>query len=32
MTCGDTALSLTGKTIDGTEIVGTESVITTGCR
>ena len=30
--CGDTELSLAGTTLDGTEIMGTDSIITTGCR
>lgn len=31
ISCGDTELSLTGTTIDGLEIVGTDSIVTTGC-
>ena len=30
--CGDTELSLSGSTFDGTEIVGTDSIVTTGCN
>ena len=29
--CGDTELTLTGTTYDGTEIVATDSIVTTGC-
>jgi len=32
MTCSDTAMSLTGKTIDGIDFMGTDSLVTTGCR
>lgn len=30
--CGDTELGITGLTVDGTEIVGTDSIVTTGCN
>ncbi len=32
ISCGDTELSLSGSTFDGTEIVGTDSIVTTGCN
>ncbi|MEW8461670.1 MAG: hypothetical protein AB2653_15290, partial [Candidatus Thiodiazotropha endolucinida] len=31
ISCGDTELGLTGTTIDGMEIIGTDSIVTTGC-
>ncbi len=30
--CGDTSLSLSGSTYDGTEIVGMDSIVTKGCN
>ena len=30
--CGDTEATLTGKTLDGTDIIGTDSIKTVGCR
>ncbi len=30
--CGDTSLSLAGMTFDGTEIVGSDSIVTKGCN
>ncbi len=30
--CGDTSLTLTGLTFDGTEIVGSDSIVTRGCN
>lgn len=32
ISCGDTELILTGTTFDGTEIVGIDSIVTTGCN
>ncbi len=32
ITCGDTTLSLSGLTFDGTEIVGSDSIVTKGCN
>ncbi|MGZ3789690.1 MAG: hypothetical protein ACXVLQ_14265 [Bacteriovorax sp.] len=30
--CGDTSATLTGKTIDGKDITGTDSIVTVGCK
>jgi hypothetical protein len=30
--CGDSELTLTGLTYDGTEIIGTDAIVTTGCN
>jgi hypothetical protein len=30
--CGDTSVALTGKTVDGTPIAGSDSLVTVGCR
>jgi hypothetical protein len=32
ISCGDTELSLSASTFDGTEIVATDSIVTTGCN
>ncbi|MDW7726749.1 MAG: hypothetical protein SCH70_06470, partial [Candidatus Methanoperedens sp.] len=29
--CGDTQVTLTGKTYDGQDITGMDSIVTTGC-
>jgi hypothetical protein len=30
--CGDTKVTLTAKTLDGTQITGTDSIKTVGCK
>ena len=32
ISCGDTELSLSASTYDGDEIIGTDSIVTTGCN